>query len=102
MTQTTIVNMRCHKPDIDCSRVSIFGNPYEIGRDGTRDEVCDLYEAHFYKKIHDPGFRAKVLELKGKRLGCWCRCLPPCNNPKCKTHRCHLETILKYLNLNEA
>ncbi len=95
---TVICNMRCHKPDIACDRSSIFGNPYEIGRDGTRDDVCDKFEAYFKKKLTNPDFRAKVLALKGKKLGCWCRCLPACNNPKCKTHRCHVETIVEFLN----
>ena len=90
--------MRCHKPDIRCDRGSIFGNPFDMERLGiTRAEACDRFEEYFYKKLQDPEFRAKVLELKGKKLGCWCRCLPPCNNPKCKSHRCHVETIIKYL-----
>jgi hypothetical protein len=93
--------MRHHKPDIDCSRPSIFSNPYVIGKDGTRDEVCDKFIPYFKQKLTDPLFRAKVLVLKGKRLGCWCRCLPSCNNPKCKSHRCHLETIVKHLEENE-
>ena len=28
-----------------CGRPSPLGNPFVIGRDGTRDEVCDKYEA---------------------------------------------------------
>jgi len=99
MPQTVIVNMRCHKPDVQCDRFSIFGNPFDFQQLGiTRDEACDRFEEYFYKKLRDVEFRDKVLALKGKKLGCWCRCLPPCDNPKCKTHRCHVETILKYLN----
>ena len=90
--------MRYHKPDIACDRSSIYGNPYEIGRDGDRNEVCDKFEKYFYEKLQDPDFHAKVMALKGRRLGCWCRCLPTCDNPKCKSHRCHVETIVKYLN----
>jgi|SRR6185503_7298386 len=96
---TTIVNIRYHKCDISCGRPSIFSNPYIIGRDGTRDDVCDLYNLYFYKKIkNDIKFKSSVLQLKNMRIGCWCRCLPSCNNPKCKPLRCHLETIVEYLN----
>ena len=83
---TTIVNIRHQRCDINCSRPSIFSNPYHIGRDGTRSEVCEKYKKHFYNKLHDPSFRSKVHSLKNKKLGCWCV-------PK----RCHLETILEYL-----
>ena len=102
-TPTTIVNLRHHMAQVNCSRgYSIFSNPYMIGRDGTRDDVCDQFIPYFYKKLLNPEFHAKVLTLKGKRLGCWCRCIPECNNPKCnnpkcKAYRCHLETIVEYL-----
>ena len=95
---TSIVNLRHHQAEVNCGRGSIFGNPFSHDRLGiTRDECCDKFVPYFYKKLQDSEFRAKVLALKGKRLGCWCRCLPPCDNPKCKTHRCHLETIVEYL-----
>lgn len=97
VNQTVIVNMRHNKPDVLCDRSSIFGNPYQIGRDGTRDDVCEKFIPYFNKKLTNPEFRAKVLSLKGKRLGCWCRCMPSCNHPKCNSLRCHLETIVNYL-----
>lgn len=95
---TTIVNLRFHKADINCSRgVSVFGNPFIIGRDGTRDDVCDKFVSYFFNKLRDNKFREEVLKLKGYKLGCWCRCYPPCNNPNCKSLRCHLETIVEYI-----
>lgn len=97
-TTTTIVNLRHHKADVNCSRgISIFGNPFIIGRDGTRDEVCDKFVSYFHNKLRDIYFRNEVLKLKGRKLGCWCKCHPPCYNPKCKSLRCHLETIVEYL-----
>ena len=98
ITKTVIVNMRHRKPDVACDRSSIFGNPFnhlELGI--TRDEVCELFIPYFYKKLTNPDFRDKVLALKGKKLGCWCRCESSCNHPKCKPLRCHLETIVNYL-----
>jgi hypothetical protein len=84
---TTIVNLRKHNCDIVCDRTSIFGNPYDYELLGiTRDEACDRYGEYFKKKLQDPEFRGKVMELKGKRLGCWCVPL-----------RCHLQWIVDYL-----
>lgn len=94
---TSIVNIRHSKCDVYCGRGSPFGNPYEIGRDGTRDDVCELFIPYFKKKLTNPEFRAKVLALKGKVLGCWCQCNPKCNAKKCITRRCHVETIVDYL-----
>lgn len=97
-SNTVIVNLRHHKAEVVCDRSSIFGNPFDFQQLGiTRDEACDRFEDYFNKRLQDDEFRAKVMALKGKRLGCWCRCSPPCDNPKCKGHRCHLETIVKYV-----
>lgn len=84
--KATIVNIKHDKCDIYCGRPSIYGNPFEIGRDGTRDDVIEKYKSYFYKKIKDPKFKQKVFLLRGKKLGCWCAPL-----------RCHLEVIIDYL-----
>lgn len=46
-----------------------WGNPYTLGPDGNRDEVCDAYEHYFKfkKSLHD-----KLSGLKSKALGCHC------------------------------
>lgn len=51
-------------------RFSDWGNPFEMGKDGTRDEVCDNYEQHFIPC--KPSLTKKIYELKGMALGCWC------------------------------
>ena len=99
---TQIVNLRHHKCDVVCDRTSSFGNPFDHNKLGiTRDEACEKFIPYFYKKLLNPDFRAKVHALKGKRLGCWCRCSPPCQNKRCVPHRCHLQIIIEYLE-NEA
>jgi uncharacterized protein YebE (UPF0316 family) len=65
-------------------RGSVFGNPFVIGKDGDRDEVCDKYESMVKNDIH---LMKQIKELKGKHLVCFCA-------PK----RCHGETILKLAN----
>lgn len=49
------------------------GNPYEIGKDGSREEVIEKYKAWFLK---NNALLSQISELKGKVLGCWCKPLP--------------------------
>jgi hypothetical protein len=83
---TTIVNLKRDKCEIRIDRKSIFGNPYVIGRDGTREEVIEKYRVWFYKKLKDSSFRDRVLALKDHILGCWC-----------KPDDCHGNVIVEYL-----
>jgi len=65
-----------------------LGNPYVIGRDGTREEVIEKYKTYFRKRLDsDPKFISAILGLKGKILGCYCKPLP-----------CHGDVIAEYLN----
>lgn len=84
---TKVVNLRKEKYDIYCGRPSIFGNPFIIGKDGTRTEVINKYKEYFYNKILlDKEFKIEVLKLKNKTLGCFCKPL-----------KCHLDIIVEYL-----
>ena len=83
---TIAVNIKHEKCDVYCGRGSPFGNYYVIGRDGTRADVIEKYRVWFNKRLTDPEFRDKVLSLKGKRLGCYCK---PLN--------CHLDVIIEFL-----
>jgi hypothetical protein len=62
--------MRKEHYDIDITRRGIWGNPYIIGRDGTRAEVIEKYRQSI---IGVPELMAQLGELKGKRLGCVCK-----------------------------
>ncbi len=46
-----------------------WGNPFAIGRDGDRAEVIERYERYL---LESPDLLARLRELKGKTLGCWC------------------------------
>ncbi len=50
-------------------RESIWGNPFILFDDGTREEVIENYRWYYSKK---PGLQKKITSLKGKVLGCWC------------------------------
>jgi|SRR5215208_115911 hypothetical protein len=50
---------------------SKWGNPFAIGRNGTREEVINKYRVYILNK---PELLRQIpLELKGKTLGCWCK-----------------------------
>ena len=72
-----VVHCRIEKYDVYIGRAvprsglktSIWGNPFVIGKDGTRDEVMIKYRAWL---LGNPELLKKLPELKGKVLGCWC------------------------------
>jgi hypothetical protein len=85
---TRVVHCKKEKYDIYIGRPSIFGNPFEIGKDGNREEVIQKYKIYFQNRlIKDNNFWRKIQECKGKILGCWCKPLP-----------CHGDIIEEYLN----
>lgn len=83
---TSLVNVSKESADVYIGRPSIFGNPYTIGKDGDRKQVIEKYRSWFYNKLKNDWFHTKVLELKDKKLGCWCSPL-----------ECHGNVIIDYL-----
>lgn len=51
-------------------RPSKFGNPFVIGRDGSRADVITKFEQ--YIRARPALMEAAKHELKGKDLVCWC------------------------------
>lgn len=50
-----------------------FGNPFIVGKDGTREEVFAKYVDWLAEKTQtDPIFTERLLALKGKILVCFC------------------------------
>jgi hypothetical protein len=47
-----------------------WGNPFEMPVDGDRSTVIGLYAEHYLP--YKPGLIAKLADLRGKALGCWC------------------------------
>ena len=89
MKETTVVNLKtCKDKDVvRIDRTTFFCNPFVMRTETDRPEVLRKYRKYFYDRLRkDPVFRRKVLELKGKKLGCWCK-------PKA----CHGDVILEYL-----
>lgn len=67
--QTRVVHCKKEPYQVYIGRPSLWGNPFEIGKHGTREEVIEKYR-HYVK--NDPLLMDKIMELDGKILGCWC------------------------------
>jgi hypothetical protein len=86
--------VRCHECQArrqapgDRSRLrrapSKWGNPFVIGRDGSRDQVIAKYRAWI---VRQPALMAALHELRGKDLVCWCA-----------PERCHADVLLELAN----
>tara|TARA_Y100000034_G_scaffold121644_2_gene166137 strand:+ start:2016 stop:2285 length:270 start_codon:yes stop_codon:yes gene_type:complete len=76
-----VVHCKKSKYDVYIGRPGKWGNPFEIGRDGTREEVIQKYEEWIRQQ---PDLLEDLWELEGKTLGCWC-------SPKA----CHGDVLIK-------
>ena len=66
-------------------RGSPYGNPFVIGKDGDRNEVCDKYERYL---LNNPQLlKAVKANLRGRDVVCFCA-------PK----RCHGDTLVRIAN----
>lgn len=80
---TKVVHCKKEEFDIYIGRPSKWGNPFQIGQDGTREQVIQKYEKWL---LGQPKLLDESKALKGKVLGCWCK-------PKA----CHGDILVKYL-----
>jgi len=89
---TRVVHVRREKFDIYIVRSikefheSIWHNPFRVEFGCGRDCVCDKYEAYVRSR---PDLMARLGELRGKTLGCWCK------NKGGTGKRCHGDTLVK-------
>ena len=65
----TVVNKRNTHYDVYIGRGSKWGNPFVIGKDGSREEVIAKYKNHL---LNSPDLLSSLHELKDKALGCFC------------------------------
>jgi len=81
---TTVVNIRNGTAcDIFIGRPSPWGNLFVIGPNCTREQALVRYETHLRRR---PDLLARLPELVGKRLGCFCAPLP-----------CHGDILIKLI-----
>lgn len=70
---TRVVHCKQSHYEVYIGRGSVWGNPFIIGQDGTREEVVERYEEYI---LGQPKLLGRLRELKGRVLGCWCAPLP--------------------------
>ena len=88
---------------VNVARPGPWGNPFKVGKDGTREECVRLYRllmgqgliclgasasANEQKRVLDYGAK-NIGKLLGKNLACWCR-----NDGK----PCHADVLLEVAN----
>ena len=69
-------------------RATPWGNPFELGKDGDRATVIANYREHYLP--FKPSLLARLGELRGKALGCWCAPAP-----------CHADVLIGELKGDE-
>ncbi len=94
--QTVVVNIHKEPFDVYIGRRGrgqdgYFGNPFRIGPGISREDAVERFERYFTDRIErDSEFKRRVLELRGKTLGCFC-----------KPTACHGDVIADWLNKME-
>lgn len=70
--RTRVVNMAKHRYDVYVGRGrgSVWGNPFHEDQRTTKSEVIERYRAWIQTQPH---LMARLPELRGKVLGCWCK-----------------------------
>lgn len=85
-----VVHCKKEAYDVYIGRPSKWGNPFVIGKDGSRDTVIGKYRLWLWKELQAGRIaKEEILKLDGKVLGCWCAPL-----------RCHGDVLInavKYL-----
>lgn len=80
-----VVRINHDKTAVRIDRQTRYGNPFVLGIDGTRDMVCDAFEAYAEWRLQ---IQPNWLEpLRGKNLACHCAPL-----------RCHGDTLVRLAN----
>lgn len=64
-----VVHCKKEPYDVYIGRPSKWGNPFTIGKHGTRAEVVTKYEEWIRQQ---PELLSALSELKGKTIACWC------------------------------
>jgi hypothetical protein len=94
--QTVVVNIKKEPFDVYIGRAGrgedgYFGNPFRIGHGISLEDAVKRFQKYFAERIQkDSEFKRRILALKGKRLGCFC-----------KPNACHGDVIAEWLNKME-
>ncbi len=81
---TRVVHCKREPYDVYIGRPSIWGNPFKLRRGATETERVDCIARYREWLLGKPHLLARLPELRGKRLGCFCA-------PK----RCHGDVLAR-------
>lgn len=81
---TRVVHVRVAPYDVYIGRPGPWGNPFVVGRDGKRGECVARYAEWIRTQ---PQLLARLGELKGRVLGCWCK------GPATPDRACHGDVL---------
>ena len=92
MKKTIVVNRHYKSFTVYIGRGTKFGNNYQIGPDGTREDVIAKHKKDFYAdRVVSRILREAVWnELRGEIIGC-----------SCKPLACHGDTYMEYIEERE-
>jgi len=82
-----VVHLRREPYDVRIDRQTVWGNPFVIGKDGTREQVIEKYRKWILQADNAHMVEYAKATLRGKVLGCWCA-------PKA----CHGDVLLEIAN----
>jgi hypothetical protein len=89
---TIVVNKRTHSRtanDVYIGRGSEWGNPFIIGKDGSRSDVIAEYRDYMEDMLHDDKEKVqRLLALNGKTLVCYC-----------KPQACHGDVLVRLIRI---
>jgi Domain of unknown function (DUF4326) len=68
--ETKVVHCKKEDFDVYIGRPSKWGNPFVIGKNGTREDVVRKYREWILTQQH---LLDSLCELHGKKLGCFCK-----------------------------
>lgn len=80
-----VFNQNAPHDAIYVGRGTLFGNPFVIGKNGTREQVIELYRG--WLETHPSIVNAARQQLRGKNLRCYCKPLA-----------CHADVLLEIAN----
>ena len=82
--ETEVVNLKEERYDVYIGRGSPWGNPFPITKRENRAYVIARYRRYIRSR---PELLARLGELRGKRLGCYCHPFP-----------CHGDVLVELVN----
>lgn len=85
----SVVHCKREPYDVYIGRPSKWGNPWQVGKDGTREQVVEKYRVML--ETSPVLVEEARKELKGKTLGCWCAPKP-----------CHGDVLIEFIEREES